>query len=104
MENLLRVRPHVGFPHAGYNLLGINNRDLTAMTTDVAHTTRLIDLVDEPQTLVSESGITTGSDLARLRAAGAHIVLVGEHLMRHEDPGVALERLLTDETGNTVDP
>jgi len=96
MENLLRVRPHVGFPHAGYNLLGINNRDLTTMTTDVAHTTRLIDLVDEPGVLVSESGIRSGADLARLRAAGVHIVLVGEHLMRQPDPGEALCTLLDD--------
>jgi len=96
MENLLRVRPHVGFPHAGYNLLGINNRDLTAMTTDIAHTTRLIDLVEEPSVLVSESGIKTGADLARLRAAGVHIVLVGEHLMRQPDPGEALCTLLDD--------
>ena len=77
MENLLRVRPHVGFPHAGYNLLGINNRDLTTMTTDLAHTTRLIDLVDDPSVLVSESGIKTPADLARLRDAGVNIALVG---------------------------
>ncbi|MEQ8769132.1 MAG: indole-3-glycerol phosphate synthase TrpC [Phycisphaerales bacterium] len=94
MENLLRVRPHVGFPHAGYNLLGINNRDLTTMTTDLAHTTRLIDLVDDPSVLVSESGIKTSADLARLRDAGVNIALVGEHLMREADPGAALAALL----------
>ncbi|MFG0305620.1 MAG: indole-3-glycerol-phosphate synthase [Phycisphaerales bacterium JB040] len=99
MENLLRVRPHIGFPHAGYNLLGINNRDLTTMTTDVSHTTRLVDLVDEPGVLVSESGIRTPDDLARLRKAGVHIVLVGEHLMRREDPGAALAELLASGTG-----
>jgi len=94
MENLLRVRPHVGFPHAGYSLLGINNRDLTTMTTDIAHTTRLVDLVDDPSVLVSESGIRTPDDLARLREAGVRITLVGEHLMRHEHPGEALGALL----------
>lgn len=94
MDNLLRVRPHVGFPHAGYNLLGINNRDLTTMTTDIAHTTRLVDLVDEPGVLVSESGIKTPQDLARLREVGVRIALVGEHLMRHERPGDALKALL----------
>jgi len=94
MENLLRVRPHIGFPHAGYNLLGINNRDLTTMTTDLNHTTRLVDLVDEPSVLVSESGIRTRADLERLRGAGVHIVLVGEHLMRQDDPGAALAELL----------
>lgn len=97
MDNLLRVRPHVGFPHRGYNLLGINNRDLTTMTTDIAHTTRLIDLVDDPAVLVSESGIRTPDDLSKLRQADVHIVLVGEHLMRHEDPGAALAELLRNE-------
>ncbi|GJM19385.1 MAG: indole-3-glycerol-phosphate synthase [Phycisphaeraceae bacterium] len=94
MDNLLRVRPHVGFPHAGYNLLGINNRDLTTMTTDLAHTTRLVDLVDDPTVLVSESGIKTPGDLARLRDAGVNVALVGEHLMREPDPGAALRALL----------
>ncbi|MEM0982378.1 MAG: indole-3-glycerol phosphate synthase TrpC [Planctomycetota bacterium] len=94
MENLLRVRPHVGFPHPSYCLLGINNRDLTTMTTDVAHTTRLVDLVDDPGVLVSESGISEPADLARLREVGVRIVLVGEHLMRQDDPGAALSDLL----------
>ena len=94
MENLLRVRPHIGFPHPTYCLLGINNRDLSTMTTDLANTTRLVDLVDNPSVLVSESGIQTPDDLARLRAVGVRIALVGEHLMRQPDPGVALNELL----------
>lgn len=94
MENLLRVRPHIGFPHPTYCLLGINNRDLSTMTTDVSHTMRLVDLVDDPTVLVSESGIRTAADLRKLREAGVHIALVGEHLMRQEDPGAALAELL----------
>lgn len=98
MDNLLRVRPHVGFPHPSYCLLGINNRDLTTMTTDVNHTLRLVDLVDDPSVLVSESGITSPDDLARLRSVGVNAVLVGEHLMRQEDPGRALADLLATES------
>lgn len=94
MENLLRVRPHVGFPDRSYGLLGINNRDLAAMKTDIAHTLRLIDLVDDPSVLVSESGIKAPEDLKRLRKVGVRIALVGEHLMREEDPGAALKKLL----------
>ncbi|MBL0928049.1 MAG: indole-3-glycerol phosphate synthase TrpC [Phycisphaerales bacterium] len=94
MENLLRVRPHVGFPNTSYGLLGINNRDLSSMTTDLNHTLRLVDLVEDPATLVSESGIRTPDDLRRLREAGVRIVLVGESLMREADPGAALARLL----------
>lgn len=94
MENLLRVRPHVSFPHPAYHLLGINNRDLATQTVDLQHTTRLVDLVDDPSILVSESGIKTASDLANLRHAKVRIVLVGESLMRAGDPGAALARLL----------
>ncbi|MEM8834419.1 MAG: indole-3-glycerol phosphate synthase TrpC [Planctomycetota bacterium] len=94
MENLLRVRPHVGFPSRAYGLLGINNRDLSTMTTDLNNTLRLIDLVDDPGVLVSESGISTPDDLSRLRRAGVHIALVGESLMRTDDPGKALVELL----------
>ena len=93
-DNLLRVRPHVGFPHPTYCLLGINNRDLATMTTDLNHTMRLVDLVEDRTVLVSESGIRSPEDLARLRGAGVHTVLVGEHLMRHERPGEALVALL----------
>jgi len=94
MENLLRVRPHVGFPSRSYGLLGINNRDLSTMTTDLGHTLRLADLVDDTSVLVSESGIRTPADLERLRQAGVRIALVGESLMRQEDPGRALAVLL----------
>lgn len=94
MENLLRVRPHVGFPHPGYFLLAISNLDLGSMETDVSHTLRLADMVEERSALVSMSGIRTPADVARLREVGVRIVLVGEHLMRAEDPGEALKRLM----------
>lgn len=94
MESLLRVRPHIGFPHPGYGLLGINNRDLSTMKVSLNHTLRLVDLVDDRDILVSESGITTRADLDRLREAGVRIALVGEHLMRQERPGEALRTLL----------
>lgn len=95
VENLLRVRPYVGFPHRSYALLGINNRDLSSMTTDLSHTLRLADLVEDRSVLVSESGIRTPEDLRRLREAGVRIVLVGEHLMRAENPGEAARALLS---------
>ncbi len=93
-ENLYRVVNHVGFPHPGYSLLGINNRNLRTMKTDINHSLRMADLVDDPRVLVSESGITAPADLARLRAHGIHIVLVGEHLMRQPDIAQATRDLL----------
>ncbi len=96
LESLLRVRPHVGFPHPGFCLLGINNRDLRTMRVDLGHTLRLADLVEDKSVLVSESGIRTGADLRRLRSVDVRCVLVGEHLMRSPDPGKALASLLED--------
>lgn len=94
MESLLKVRPHVGFPLRSYNLLGINNRDLTTMHADLSHTLRLLTLVDDPTVLVSESGIKTREDISKLRREGVRIVLVGDSLMREDDPGAALATLL----------
>lgn len=99
LDCLLTVKRHIGFPHPGYSLLGINNRDLRTMKTDVGHTFRLLDVIEDRSVVVSESGITTPADLARLRAAGVGIVLVGEHLMRQADPGQALRELLGTSTG-----
>ena len=94
VESLYRVRPHVGFPHAGYALLGINNRDLRTMTTSLGHTFRMVDLIEDRSIVVSESGIRTPEDLRKLREHGVHIALVGEHLMKQPDPGDALHELL----------
>lgn len=96
VDSLWRVLNHVGFPHAGYGLLGVNNRNLKTMQTDIRHVMRLADMVEAPtrRVMVAESGIRTSADLARLREHGVHIVLVGESLMRQPDPGQALRDLL----------
>ncbi|MFP4143921.1 MAG: indole-3-glycerol phosphate synthase TrpC [Phycisphaeraceae bacterium] len=97
VEHLLRIRPHIGFPHPAYTLLGINNRDLRTMTTDLGHTFRLLEMVENTDVVVSESGIRTNEDIRKLARAGVHRVLVGEHLMRQPDVGAALRELI----GNT---
>ncbi|QDU34374.1 Indole-3-glycerol phosphate synthase [Poriferisphaera corsica] len=94
VESLLAVRPHVGFPHEKYMLLGINNRNLREMKTDINHTIRLLDMVEQPEILVSESGIRTHDDVVKLMNAGVTKVLVGEHLMRQGDEGKALRKLI----------
>ena len=96
-ESLIQVKSHVGFPHPGYQLLGINNRDLKTMTTDVSHTLDLLPEVPDRDILVSESGIRTHDDIRRLADEGVHRVLVGEHLMRQRDVGAALQRLMHGE-------
>jgi indole-3-glycerol phosphate synthase len=97
VENLLRVRPHIGFPLPQYTLLGVNNRNLKTMVTDLNHTLRVRDMVENLDILVSESGIRTHEDIQRLADAGIHRVLVGEHLMRQPDVGSALKKLISGE-------
>ena len=97
--NLRSMLEAVDLDPAKRTLLGINNRDLTRMKTDLGNTERLVaatanELADR-SILVGESGIRTPDDLARLRNTGVCIVLVGEHLMRQPDPGLALEELLS---------
>jgi indole-3-glycerol phosphate synthase len=94
MGNLLKIQQHVGFPHAGYCLLGINNRNLETMNTDINHTIRMIDVVDDTNIVVSESGISKPEDLDKLRMHGVNIVLVGESLMSQPCPGEALATLI----------
>ena len=96
VENLYKVINHIGFPHSGYTLLGINNRDLASMTTDLGHTFRMLDLFEDRRVVVSESGIRDGKDLARLRRNDVNIALVGEHLMQQADPGKALHAMLEE--------
>ncbi len=93
MEQLLKLRSVIGFPHAAYSLLGINNRDLKTFKVDVATTVRLAELAVDPKTLVSESGIRTRRDVERLRSAGVNTVLVGETLMRADDVAAKMAEL-----------
>lgn len=72
-------------------IIGVNNRDLAIFKTDLALSERLIPQFPSKVTAVSESGIFTGEEAARARAAGAHALLVGEALMRSADPAALLE-------------
>jgi len=93
-ENLQMVGPHIEQAHRGCTLLGINNRNLKTMTTDVNHTLGLLKMVQDLDILVSESGIRTANDIKKLGQAGVHRVLVGEHLMRQPDIAAALRELM----------
>ena len=79
---------------AGADLVGINNRDLSRFVTDLDLTFRLRDRIPADVILVSESGIKTRADVVRLEEAGVSAILVGESLMRSDDIGLAVERLL----------
>lgn len=77
-------------------LIGVNNRNLKTMRTDVATTERLAALLPSNRQLVAESGLRTTGDLARLAAVGARRFLIGESLMREADVAAATRALLAD--------
>jgi indole-3-glycerol phosphate synthase len=96
MDALFEIHDEADLARAvahGATIIGVNNRDLAVFKkTDLAFSERLIPQFPKNVIAVSESGIFTGADAARARAAGAHAVLVGEALMKAADPA----RLIAD--------
>ncbi len=78
----------------GADLVGVNNRDLRTFLTDLSATERLAAEAPPGALLVTESGINTTADAARLEASGARAMLVGESLMRQADVAAATRVLL----------
>ena len=78
---------------AGARLIGINNRDLATFTTDISTSIRVSRIAAPGQVLVAESGIHTRSDIERLLEAGIWNFLIGESLMRSQDPVMLLRTL-----------
>jgi indole-3-glycerol phosphate synthase len=80
---------------AGCDLIGVNTRDLRTFRVDAETAFRLAERLPKNVVRVAESGIRTGEDIARLRAAGFQAFLIGESLMRAERPGEALRELFS---------
>lgn len=80
---------------SGATLIGVNNRDLHTFTLSLETTARLVPLFPPGAIAVAESGIFTPADVAFVREAGAHAILVGESLMRENDLVGATRQLLT---------
>lgn len=85
LERVLKLEPA---------LVGINNRNLRTLVTDLAHSIALAPRVPADCLLVSESGIHNRADVERLQQAGIRALLVGETLMRAPDMGGKLSELL----------
>ena len=78
----------------GADLVGVNNRDLRTFSVDLANTERLAATAPAGALIVTESGIASAEDAARLERSGARAMLVGESLMRQTDVAAATRTLL----------
>src|ERR1035438_5983488 len=74
--------------------IGVNNRDLRTFEVSLETSLALVEQIPASVVRVTESGIFTPADIARLRKAGFDAFLIGESLMRQHDPGAALAELL----------
>lgn len=75
---------------SGADLIGVNNRNLGTLEVDIAQFERLAGLIPDGTVRVAESGILSTDDVARVAAAGADVILVGEALVRHGAPRQAV--------------
>lgn len=85
LERVLRLGPP---------LVGVNNRNLKTMTTDLGHCIELRKRIPAEILMVGESGIHSRGDVERLQTAGIHAILVGETLMKSPDIGAKVDELL----------
>lgn len=75
-------------------LVGVNNRNLKTFVTNLEHSIELVKRVPAETLFVSESGIRSREDVARLQQAGVGAILVGETLMRADDMGAKIAELI----------
>eukprot|EP00252_Welwitschia_mirabilis_P019143 TRINITY_DN4355_c0_g1_i1.p1 TRINITY_DN4355_c0_g1~~TRINITY_DN4355_c0_g1_i1.p1 ORF type:complete len:382 (+),score=73.99 TRINITY_DN4355_c0_g1_i1:91-1236(+) len=83
----------------GIRLIGINNRDLENSTVDINKMVQLLDknrrktILEKNILVVGESGLFTKNDIALVQRAGANAVLVGESIVKHDDPAASIAEL-----------
>ena len=77
----------------GARVVGVNNRNLQTLTTDLGTSIRLLPMIPPGHVAVAESGIFTKDDVERVASAGAHAILVGEALVRASDVAAKVREL-----------
>ncbi|MFN2376818.1 MAG: indole-3-glycerol phosphate synthase TrpC [Candidatus Binatia bacterium] len=87
---------------SGALFIGVNNRNLHTFETSLDTTTRLLALVPDGVTLVSESGYHSAAEIAGMEDIGVSAFLIGETLMRQADPGAALHALIAGAAGHAL--
>ncbi|MFZ3213547.1 MAG: indole-3-glycerol phosphate synthase TrpC, partial [Terriglobales bacterium] len=80
----------------GAEIIGVNNRDLRTFEVDLGTAERLAPKIPSRVLRIAESGIQRGDDIRRLRACGYDAFLIGESLMRADDPGGELAKMLAE--------
>lgn len=75
------------------SVLGVNNRDLKNFKVDVHRGIEMLNLAPAETVKVSESGLSSGRDIALLKKHGIDAALIGEYFMRQNDPGKAVSEL-----------
>lgn len=91
-DELAQVLDALG--ETGADAIGVNNRDLKTFEVSQETSLALVGKIPSSVVRVTESGIATREDIARLRTAGFDAFLIGESLMRQADPGEALAALI----------
>ncbi len=86
------------------SLVGVNNRDLDTFRVSVETTARLRPMIPEGVVTASESGLSSREDLARLRALRVDAALIGEELVRSDDPARKIRELLGAEDAHPGNP
>lgn len=86
----------------GATFIGVNNRDLRTFEVSLNVSTNLAREASADTLLVSESGLRSGDDLRRLQAVGYSGFLIGEALMRADDPAEVLRTLITEASGKDM--
>jgi indole-3-glycerol phosphate synthase len=97
MATLVEVHDEAELERAaasGATIIGVNNRNLRTFEVNIDTSLRLAERIPDGVLRISESGIRSAEDVCKLRGAGYHAFLVGEHLMRSRDPEQALRALL----------
>jgi len=85
LAKALKVKP---------SIIGINNRDLSTFKTNISKSIEISALIPDSIITISESGINTPDDICCLRSSGIDAFLIGESLMRENNPAQKLKQLL----------